>query len=713
MLRSRRSAHSALRAVTALIFASSLVGALIAPAAGAAPVTAAPLWGVDGFSAPPGSIDILESMMGRAFGATSDYLQLDQAAAWPDSVALRAMGQDELVFLNIASVRLDPSGVKTPICWRDVADGNKDGLLQDWVEAIVGSGYQSRLLISFNHEPEVSSVSQPRCETDTPADYQQAYDHVHAYFVERGVTAPFAFVVSGGAYRNGVVDQYLPPQGDFSVIGTDAYNKVADPLDPKYRTADQALSPFFAWRQAHAPNLLMLIGELGEHQSDPNAAQWIADAVALINSTPGVLAVNWNVQSAPDHPYSPLLNQASLAAWLGSVSGSDPSAETGREWPGTRADRLQGTADWAQFRGGPAHLGFNSKERLIGRKNVGTLTGLWSAPESGLLFSSPAVAGGTVYVGSGDHNLYAFDAAGVVGCQGSPPACDPLWAGPTGGFIASSPAVANGVVYVGSFDGRLYAFDATGVTGCGGAPRTCAPLWTADVGGVAFGSPVVKKGIVYVGSQDGNLYAFSAAGKTNCGGTPKTCAPLWTGPTGRSLNSSPAVAGGTVYVGSDDHRLYAFDAAGVTGCGGVPKTCAPLWTAMTGDRIASSPAVAGGVVYVGSDDFRLYAFDAAGVTGCSGTPPTCSPLWTADAGGIVFSSPAVAHGVVFIGSSGRRMFAFDAAGIKGCAGAPRVCLPLVSIPAGDSVDASPAVANGMVVVGSNDRTLYVETVPAP
>ena len=763
MLRFRRSPHSPLRAVTALVFASSLFGALIAPAAGAAPATAAPLWGVDGFSAPPGSIDILESMMGQSFGATSDYLQLDQAAAWPDSIALRAMGQHELVFLNIASVRLDPSGVKTPVCWRDIAAGNVDGLLHDWVEAIVGSGDQSRLLISFNHEPEVSNDSQPRCETDTPADYQQAYDHVHAYFVDGGVTAAFAFVVSGGAYRNGVVDQYLPPQGDFSVIGTDAYNKVADPLDPKYRTAGQTLSPFFSWRRAHAPNLAMLIGELGEHQSDPNAAQWITDAVALINSTPGVLAVNWNVRSDPDHPYSPLLNEASLAAWLGSVSGSNPSVETGREWPGTRANRLRGTADWAQFRGGPAHLGFNTRERLIGRRNVGTLTGLWSAPERGLLFSSPAVAGGTVYVGSGDHNLYAFDAAGVVGCQGTPPTCDPLWAGPTGGFIASSPAVANGVVYVGSFDGRLYAFDAAGVTGCGGAPRTCAPLWTADVGGAAFGSPVVTKGVVYVGSQDGNLYAFSAAGRTNCGGTPKTCLPLWTGPAGRSLNSSPAVAGGTVYVGSDDHRLYAFDAAGISGCGGVPKTCAPLWTAMTGDRIASSPAVAGGVVYVGSDDFRLYAFDAAGVTGCSGTPttcsplwsgptgsavesspavargivyagsedhrlyafdaagvtgcsgtpPTCSPLWTADVGGIVFSSPAVAHGVVFIGSSGRRMFAFDAAGIKGCTGAPRVCVPLVSIPAGDSVDASPAVANGMVVVGSNDRTLYVETVPAP
>jgi outer membrane protein assembly factor BamB len=74
------------------------------------------------------------------------------------------------------------------------------------------------------------------------------------------------------------------------------------------------------------------------------------------------------------------------------------------------------------------------------------------------ILSSPGVANGLVFVGSDDGNLYAFDAAGSLGCSGTPTSCSPLWSGPTGGAVQSSPAIANGKVYVASGDGKLYAF---------------------------------------------------------------------------------------------------------------------------------------------------------------------------------------------------------------------------------------------------------------
>jgi outer membrane protein assembly factor BamB len=74
------------------------------------------------------------------------------------------------------------------------------------------------------------------------------------------------------------------------------------------------------------------------------------------------------------------------------------------------------------------------------------------------MVSSPAVANGIVYVGSDDHNLYAFDATGNTNCSGTPKTFTPLWTGGTGGNIFSSPAVSNGMVYVGSTDGKLHAF---------------------------------------------------------------------------------------------------------------------------------------------------------------------------------------------------------------------------------------------------------------
>jgi hypothetical protein len=44
--------------------------------------------------------------------------------------------------------------------------------------------------------------------------------------------------------------------------------------------------------------------------------------------------------------------------------------------------------------------------------------------------------------------------------------------------LGSSPAVANGVVYVGSGDGKLYAY----AVGCASGGGTCTPLWTATTG---------------------------------------------------------------------------------------------------------------------------------------------------------------------------------------------------------------------------------------
>jgi len=193
-----------------------------------------------------------------------------------------------------------------------------------------------------------------------------------------------------------------------------------------------------------------------------------------------------------------------------------------------------------------------------------------------------------------------------------------LWTATTGGVVSSSPAVVGGVVYVGSDDHKLYAFDAAGSAGCGGVPRSCSPLWTATTGGVVSSSPAVVGGVVYVGSGDGKLYAFDAAGSTNCSGGPKTCAPLWTATTGGVVSSSPAVANHLVYVGSGDGTLSAYDGAGTNACSGAPKSCSAMWTVSTGGAVASSPAVADGVVYAGSNDTKVYAF------GLERVPPTTS-----------------------------------------------------------------------------------------
>ena len=74
---------------------------------------------------------------------------------------------------------------------------------------------------------------------------------------------------------------------------------------------------------------------------------------------------------------------------------------------------------------------------------------LWEFETRGLISSSPALIGTTVYVGSEDGKLYAVDTA----------TGEKLWDIITGGKITSSPAVADGTVYIGSYDGNLYAIE--------------------------------------------------------------------------------------------------------------------------------------------------------------------------------------------------------------------------------------------------------------
>ena len=301
-------------------------------------------------------------------------------------------------------------------------------------------------------------------------------------------------------------------------------------------------------------------------------------------------------------------------------------AEPGGHWI-TAVGRVSGKAkkrtftvrtNWAQFRNGRLHKGFNPYENVLNPETVGGLALAWVAPTASFItYSSPAVANGAVYVGSYDGKLYAFNAADGRAKTGFPVT--------TGDSIFSSPAVAGGWVYVGSEDHKLYAFNAAT-----GRARTGFPVPT---GGYIVSSPAVTNDVVYVGSYDCKLYAFNTAT-----GRAKTGFPVTTG---GYIVSSPAVANGVVYVGSADGKLYAFNAFT-----GAAKTGFPV---STGDAILSSTAVANGVVYVGSSDGNLYAFSI--VNG--------DLLWTAAIGGYNYSSLAVADGTIYAGRWEKNLYAYN------------------------------------------------------
>lgn len=274
--------------------------------------------------------------------------------------------------------------------------------------------------------------------------------------------------------------------------------------------------------------------------------------------------------------------------------------------------------------------------------------------------SSPAVADGKVYFGSGDGNVYAVDAkSGLL-----------QWKFATGDVVHTSPAVVGGTVYVGSWDSVLYAIDAES-----GQKRWSFQAGTDPVvhNQVGFqSSPAVVDGTVYVGCRDAHVYAIDAV----------TGRKKWDYPTSKSwVIGTPAVRGGVVYVGtSDSARFMALDA----------KTGRLRFNVDAKAYVFSSAALAGDMAYVGDHNGKLYAIDVKTRaiawefrTEASKSDPlkvlnpdgslrqeAFAPIfgdfqdmyidfYRYISIGAILSSPSIDHGVVYVGSMDGNLYALQ------------------------------------------------------
>jgi outer membrane protein assembly factor BamB len=193
--------------------------------------------------------------------------------------------------------------------------------------------------------------------------------------------------------------------------------------------------------------------------------------------------------------------------------------------------------------------------------------------------SSPVVANGVIYFGSGDGNIYALDAAsGTL-----------EWKFQTGDVVHASPALADGMLYIGSWDSFFYALDAA----------TGREKWRYKTGedhdiynqvGIQS-SAVVADGIVYFGCRDSKVYALDA----------KTGAERWTfSNKGSWVISTPIVSGRKLYfTTSDSGMFHALEA----------DSGKPVFSLKLLWPMFSSPVVAGSTLYIGSHSGKFLAID--------------------------------------------------------------------------------------------------------
>jgi outer membrane protein assembly factor BamB len=380
----------------------------------------------------------------------------------------------------------------------------------------------------------------------------------------------------------------------------------------------------------------------GEHTIsvvDPSTGT-TADAAFKVDTT--WLQFGFTAKGARVNPYENVLDTTTAASlgldWKFAASNSvvnSPAVVNGVVYASAYNNNFYAlnANTGAQLWSVPINLGWSSPAVAGGRIYVGvgynvvalnanTGTQLWSYTTGDYVEGPVTVADGVAYFGSIDDNVYAVDTA-----TGSK-----LWNYTTGYFVDSAPAVGNGVVYVISQDNNLYALNAA----------TGAKLWSFAAPIYDWNGPAVVNGVVYfgsanIGSGTGSVYALNAV----------TGKVIWSFPADVPFCSPPAVDGDVLYIGDDNGTVYALNALNGS----------QIWSytvsSALGSNICAAPAAANGVVYVASVNDSIYALNAT-----SG-----DLLWSYATGNEIFSSPVVANGVVYVGSMDGNVYAFNSRGI--------------------------------------------------
>jgi outer membrane protein assembly factor BamB len=305
-------------------------------------------------------------------------------------------------------------------------------------------------------------------------------------------------------------------------------------------------------------------------------------------------------------------------------------------------------ADWPQFRGDAALTGV-ARDPLPARPALA-----WTFEAGESVESTPAIAAGTVFVGSLDGHLYALELA--TGKE--------RFRYQAGGEIKSSPAVRDGVVYVGDESGTFHAVDA----------RTGKRRWAFEAGGAVTSSAnfaaAGQRTLALFGSYDNFLYAVDAT----------TGQLAWKLETESYVHATPAVAAGVAYVAGCDGFLRSVRMSDGRELGKVSL----------GGYAAASAALAGGRAFVGTFENEVLAVSLDGL----------AIAWRFKDAAREFpfyASPAVASTAVVVGGRDKRVRALDAA-----TGKERWSF---ATPA--RVDASPVVAADRVVAASLSGDLYL------
>jgi outer membrane protein assembly factor BamB len=338
-------------------------------------------------------------------------------------------------------------------------------------------------------------------------------------------------------------------------------------------------------------------------------------------------------------------------------------------------------SDWLVSRGDPLQSGV-ARAKLPEKLEV-----LWTFKATDIIEGAPAVAGGVVYFGSFDENLYAVDLNSGKG----------KWRYKGGPFKAAA-AVHKDAVYIGDQNGLFHCVDAAS-----GKKR-----WTFETAAEIASGANFAGDLILFGSHDENLYCLTPDGKEK-----------WRVKTEGPVNGSPVVAGKHTFVAGCDGSVHVIELEGGKEVAAIDldgqaaataavigdflyvgtmtnrvqgvdwKNAKRVWTfepARRAQPFYAPVSATDRLIIAGSRDKHVYALDRR-----SG-----EEVWNFATDGRIDAAPVVVGDRVFVGSLDGKLYTLDLASGR----------ELARLKLDGPITGSPAVVEGRLLIGTEKGTLY-------
>jgi outer membrane protein assembly factor BamB len=346
------------------------------------------------------------------------------------------------------------------------------------------------------------------------------------------------------------------------------------------------------------------------------------------------------------------------------------------------AFKAPASGDWPLFRGNSLQTG------VAGSTLPEKLSVLWKVKTKDGIEGTAAIVGGTVYIGSLDEHLHAFELAtgkekwrykavpfkapvsfkdgsvyigdsdGIFHCVAAATGKQ-RWTFKTEGEIAGGANFSNDAVLFGSGDETLYCLTMEG-----------KERWRFKVpGGPVLGTPAVVDGRTFAAGCDSTLHVIDLAtgkeqGSVDLGG---------------QIGATPAIVGDFMYIGTMTNQFLGINWK-------KPEIAWTYEAAKHQQPFYASAAVTDTLVIAGSRDKRVHALDRK----------TGKEVWSFDTRNKVDSSPVIVGQRIFVGSTDSNLYVLDLA--KGT--------EIARFELGSPIAGSPAVGDRCLVIGTDDGTIY-------